>query len=114
MIRTVGSGYLIIAVFGIPQAETVVVLGCQDQVFKAAVRSHLRPFLRLEAYRVKGFVQIVILFFERLAVRPVDLVAGPYGILVAQSPGSDDAELAVQAPVHHQRKLLILKPFQLL
>lgn len=114
MIGAVGSGHFVIAVLGIPQTEAIVMFGCQNQVLKTTVRSHLRPFFGLEADRVKGFIQSVILFFEGFAVCPVYLVAGPFGIFVAQCPGSNDAELAVQPPVHHQRELLVLKPFKLL
>ena len=115
MVRTVGSRHLIVRILGVPQAETVVVLGGEDEVLEAAVLGCLRPFLRLEADGIEGFVQSVILLLELLPiVGPVHLVAGPVGILVAQSPGCHYPQLTVNSPVYHQGKLLIPKPLELL
>ena len=56
MVRTVGSRHLIVRIPGVPQAEAVVVLGGEDEVLEAAVLGCLRPFLRLEADGIEGFL----------------------------------------------------------
>lgn len=113
--RAVLGGNLVIGVGGIPQTEAVVVLGGQQKITEPAVLCHLGPFFRLEPYGVEGLVQTEILFLEGFFVfRPVDLVTGPFGVLVTQGPGCHHAKLAVKAPVHHESQLLVLEPFQLL
>ena len=83
MERAVLCGCLIIGIFRIPQAESVVMLCGQNQIAESAILCHLCPLLRLETDRVERTVQIKILFFERFSVCPVYLVAGPVRILVA-------------------------------
>lgn len=82
MERAVPCGCLIIGIFRIPEAESVVMLCGQNQISEPAVLCHLCPLLRLEADWVERTVQIKILFFERFSVCPVYLVAGPVRILV--------------------------------
>ena len=82
MERAVLCSCFIICIFGIPEAESVVMLCGQKKITESAVLCHLRPFLRLKADRIKRTIQAEILFFEGFAVRPVYLVAGPVGILV--------------------------------
>ena len=82
MERAVLCGCLIIGIFRIPEAESVVMLCGQNQIAEPAVLCHLCPLLRLEADWVERTVQIKILFFERFSVCPVYLVAGPVRILV--------------------------------
>ena len=83
MERAVLCCCFIICIFCVPEAESVVMLCGQKKITESAVLCHLRPFLRLKADRIKRTVQAEILFFEGFAVRPVYLVAGPVGILVA-------------------------------
>ena len=77
MERAVLCSCFIICIFGVPEAESVVMLCGQKKITESAVLCHLRPFLRLKADRIKRTIQAEILFFKGFAVRPVYLVAGP-------------------------------------
>ena len=106
--------HLVIGILGIVHAEAVVVLGGEDQVFEAVPRGHVRPFFGLEAHGIEALFQPFILGAEGFPVGfPVDAAPAPFGVAVGQGPGFADAQLGVNAEVHHQAQLLILKPFQL-
>jgi len=116
LVRVEGAvrrGNLVIGQLCVEHAEAVVVLGGKNQVFEAVARGHFRPLFRLNAHGVETFVQADVLLAENgLVLFPADGLARPFGILVAQRPRFADAQLGIQTKVHHQRQLLILKPFQ--
>lgn len=64
MERAVPCSCFIICIFGVPEAESVVMLCGQKKITESAVLCHLRPFLRLKADRIKRTIQAEILFLK--------------------------------------------------
>ena len=109
---TIRRSNLVSGMLRVKHAEAVVMLGGKDQVLKAVAFCHLRPLFGLNTHRVKAAVQIHILCAEGILILlPVYILTRPVGVLLRKRPRLANAHLRIPPEVHHQRKLMIPKPF---
>ena len=101
-------GAAVVGFGGLEHAEAVVVFGGEDHIFHARVGSGFGPTVGVEAARVEGAVQLLV-------VELVLLVGGALAVdpgFAADAPGLDHAPLAIDAPVGHEAELEVLPFFE--
>ena len=108
MERDFGRRDAIVRLPGVEHGKPVVVLGREDDIAHAGGLGRRRPSRRVEFHRIEGAGQGLV----GLLVGAVVVHGAPAPRLVfgAESPGLDDAPLAVGPPVYHEAELPVL-PF---
>ena len=111
--RTGWIGDLIIGGLRVEHAETVMMLGGEQQIFESAFLRKFGPSVRAEADGIEGLVGVDILLLEGFDIRPVHIRLGPGAVPVGQRPGFQRAELAAGSPVHHEAEFEAHEPVQM-
>ena len=110
MERTLGIGYLIIAVLSIVHVESVMMFGCENHIFHSSIFCRFSPFFRVEFHRIECFFQIFILPHIVKIVHSFRSHHTEFVCFRTNGPGLHYTPLAVCSPMNKHTEFHIL-PF---